>query len=158
MTAYQDEYAANNMARLSQEVTAFIVKNPHIFGGADIYNFIVDNPRARAGLLAAVLTCLIGPDRRPAVRRFVIIVPPGSSEGCKAEARSAFVSAFQLVREREMESDEREWYEPRFHVVAATDRRTSSVLGLSKYPPAKPGALGFEPLKAAGRSIDVHFS
>ena len=91
---------------LGQELTAYIERQPNIFGGADIYNYSIDSPLARAGLLASVLSCLVDADRRPAVRRFVIVVPPGSGEEYKAKAWAEFASSFRFVRDREMGPDE----------------------------------------------------
>ena len=68
----------DDRAAIARELQAFIVRDPEVFGGADIYCLDFGTPVARVGMLAAVLTGLVDPDRRPAVRRFVVVVAPGS--------------------------------------------------------------------------------
>ena len=121
------------MAGLAAGIQKYIVKNPNVFGGADIYNLDVQSPLSRAGMLVAVLTGLVDADRRPAARKFVVVVPPGlNEEDCEAQAWSEMLATFRLLYGREMEPFEQDWFRARFRTVAARDRRSRSVLDVIK--------------------------
>lgn len=124
-------FQRGDRAAIAHELQAFIVRNPEVFGGADIYNLDFGTPVARAGMLAAVLTGLVDRDRRPAVRRFVVVVAPGSDAAVAMdEAWSQFSKTFQLLADREMESRESEWIRNNFDIAVVADRRCSSVLDI----------------------------
>jgi len=126
----------SDMVGLSRELQAFIIKNPNIFGAADIYNVRLNSPLTLAGILTAVLTGLIDTDRRPAVHKFVVIVPPEWDAGeCEEKAWSGIVRAFSLLAKRKMEPLEQTWLNRRFQLIVASDRRTSSVLDIISIQP-----------------------
>ncbi|MDX5929811.1 hypothetical protein [Acidiphilium acidophilum] len=64
----RDDYAVPG-----REVPDFIARNPNIVGCADIFNLDFGTPIIRVGMLASVLTGLFDEERRPAVRRWVVI-------------------------------------------------------------------------------------
>jgi len=64
----RDDYAVPG-----REVQDFIARNPNIVGCADIFNLDFGTPIIRVGMLASVLTGLFDKERRPAVRRWVVI-------------------------------------------------------------------------------------
>ena len=122
-------FRRDDRAAIARELQTFIVRNPEVFGGADIYNLDFGTPVARAGMLAAVLTGLVDGDRRPAVRRFVIVVAPGrEAANAFEDAWTQLVATFMLLAQREMDPREREWIKNRIEIVVTTDRRFSSVL------------------------------
>ncbi len=116
---------------LVSSLHSFIVKNPHIFGGADIFAIDFLSPQERAGTLAGVLTGLIDADHRPTVREFVIIVPPGLDvQKGEAEAWNEMLATFRLLAGRELTLQEQSWFRARFRMIAAPDRRSRSLLNL----------------------------
>ena len=145
MTADQDDHRTltdalpplpvqtNDMASVARQILDFITKNPQIFGGADIFNLNFREPHSRSGMLAGVLVGLVDGDYRPAIRKFVIVVPPDTDlDRHKSIAWSEFVATFRLLAGREMRPREHDWYSTRFRVVAARDRRSQTVLTLLK--------------------------
>ncbi len=116
-------------ADAAREMKKFITRNPNVFGGADIYNLAFDAPIARAGMLAAVLTGLIDQERRPAVRRFVVVAPPGTDRAGAVEAVWAqLVVSFEVLAMRQLQPHEAEVLKARLDIVVAADRRHRSVL------------------------------
>ena len=121
---------------LAQELKAFISQYPNIFGAADIYNVRLQSPLTLAGMLTAVLTGLVGTDRKPAVHKYVVIVPPGlNAEECEQKVWSGLVTNFRLFAQREMESREQAWLKSRFQLVIASDRRTTLCVNIAETPP-----------------------
>ena len=129
-----DESAAVSIQRgdrvgATREIQSFIMRNPNVFGGADIYNLDFGTPIARAGMLAAVLTGLVDGERRPAVRRFVVVTPPGIDRAEAFEAVWAqFAESFEVLAKRALDTREANALKSRIDVVVAADRRHGSVL------------------------------
>lgn len=128
---------ASDMVGLARVVEASIIQNPNIFGAADIYNVRFQSPLTLAGMLTAVLTGLVDTDRRRrAVHKFVVIVPPGlNAEDCEERAWSEIVTTFRVLAQREMEPLEQTRLKRRFHLIVASDLRTSSVLDVIRVQP-----------------------
>jgi hypothetical protein len=109
----------------------YISKDPDIFGGADIFCADHRSPLDRAGMLAAVLTGIVGEDRRPAVRALIIVVPPGTHlESAKEQAWGELLSTYRLLTGREMAPRPQKWFKERFEVIVAQDRRSASVIDI----------------------------
>ncbi len=122
----------------ARELQAFIAQNPNIFGAADIYNVRFASPLTLAGMLTAVLMGLVGTDQRPAVQKFVIVVPPGlNAEECEEEVGSGLADSFRLFAQRKIEPHEQAWMKRRFQLIVASDRRTSSLLDIIRAQPER---------------------
>lgn len=122
----------------AQELQAFISQNPNIFGAADIYNVLSDQPLSLSGKLIAVLTGLVDSERRPAVHKFVVIVPPGlNAEDCEENAWSEIAKTFHLIADGEMEPPVKAWLKRRLQLITAPDRRISSVLDIIRVQPER---------------------
>ena len=120
-------------AGFAQEIQAFIIKNPNVFGGADIYNLDFQNPQSRAGMLIAVLAGLVDAERRPAVHNFLVVVPPGSKDDdLEGQAWNEIVNTFRLLAGQDMEQSRQDWFRAHFRMVAARDRWSGSVLEIIK--------------------------
>ena len=134
-----DEIASSQvhiMEDSAQQLKAFIIQNPNIFGAADIYNIRFQSPLTLAGMLTAVLTGLVDTDRRPAVHKYLVILPPGlKAEECEEKVWSIIAPTFRLFAQREMEPCYQVWLKSHFHLVIAPDRRTSSILDIIKAQP-----------------------
>lgn len=116
-------------AAAARKMQDFITRNPNVFGGADVYNLDFGSPLARAGILAAVLTGIVDQERRSAVRRFVVVVPPGTDRASAFEtAWAQFADSFRVLARRELQPREAEVLKARLDLVTAADRRHSSVL------------------------------
>ncbi|MER9436379.1 CHAT domain-containing protein [Mesorhizobium sp. M0618] len=145
-----DERRAVNIKRddhavAGREIQDFIARNPNIFGGADIFNLDFGTPIIRAGMLASVLTGLFDEERRPAVRRWVVIAPPGTDRATTVEAALAqFRDSFNALAERELQPKELEALRSRFDVVVANDRRHRSVLDLIDAQPERTAVIVME--------------
>ncbi len=112
-----------------REIQSFIMRNPNVFGGADIYNLDFGTPLARAGMLAAVLTGLVDEERRQAVRRFVVMMPPGIDQVEALEmVWSQFADSFEELAQRTLDAREADALKSRIDVAVAADRRHASVL------------------------------
>ena len=121
----------SDKAGLAGGMRNFIIKNPNVLGGADIYNLDVQNPQSRAGMLIAVLTRLVDDNRRPGVRNFVVVVPPGMKEtDCEVQTWSEIVSTFRLLAGRDMKPSEQDWIRARFRIHAAQDSWSRSALAI----------------------------
>ncbi|MET1110413.1 MAG: hypothetical protein ABWX67_02690, partial [Allosphingosinicella sp.] len=123
--------ARNDRAAAAREIEAFIIKFPHVLGGADIYNLDFGTPAVRIGMIAAALSGLVDEQRRPTVRRYVVIAPPQSDVGAWADSVWAqFVDAFQVLAGREMTPPEARVRRAMIEVIAAPDRRHKSLVDI----------------------------
>lgn len=115
-------------AALAREIGSFIARNPNIFGGADIYEFTSGTPISRAGMLAAVLMGLVDQENRPAVRKFVIVAPPGTNPADAVEiAWAQFVESLELFTNRQLNPHEATIFKTLFNIEVAANRHPSSV-------------------------------
>lgn len=122
----------------ARELQAFIAQNPNIFGAADIYNVCFQGTLTLAGMLIAVQTGLVDSDRRPAVHKFVVIVPPGlNTEDCEENTWSEIAKIFCLLAQREMEPPEQALLKSRLQLITTSDRRISSVLDIIRVQPER---------------------
>jgi hypothetical protein len=127
-----------DLADFARNILEYISKNPNIFGGADIFILDFQNPQYRAGVLAAVLTGLVDADRRPAIDRFVVVVPQGlNAAACEAQAWGEMVATLRLLASREIEPSKLDWIRSRFRIVTASDRWFRSVLDIVKAQPER---------------------
>lgn len=116
-------------AGAAREIQSFIIRNPNVFGGADIYNLDFGTPIVRAGILAAVLTGLVDQEGHQAVRRYVVVTPPGIDQAEAFETVwTQFVESFEVLAKRALEPREADALKARTNVVVAADRRHGSVL------------------------------
>lgn len=137
-----------------QKLQAFIIENPNIFGAADIYNVRFQSPLTLAGMLIVMLTGLVDSDRRSAVHKFVIIVPPGlNAKDCEENAWSGIAKTFRLLALREIEPHEQAWLKSRLQLVIASDRRISSVLDIISVQPERTSIIVTE--AASYRDDDI---
>ncbi|QQN66761.1 CHAT domain-containing protein [Bradyrhizobium diazoefficiens] len=126
-----DGNVLGDRADLARAFADSFAKNPRIFGGGDILTLEIFDPVERAGILAAALVGLVNESGRRAVRRFVIIVPPGTdTQAANAEAGTAMVAAITLLAGREFSAEEQAALPKLLRPVAAADLRISSVLDL----------------------------
>lgn len=131
-----DEHEGVNIQRgdraaAARQMADFIARNPNVFGGADIFNLDIGAPIARAGMLAAVLTGLVDEARRPTVRRFVVVAPPGTDRASAIEnVWAQFADSFEVLAKRVLQPREVEALKARLEVVVAANRRHSSVLDI----------------------------
>jgi hypothetical protein len=147
--------AVTSPAEFARELERFIVCNPDIFGGADIYTLAYQNPAVRAGTLAAVLFGLMDSDRRRAVRNYLIVAPPGTdTKTADATAWTAFESAFAVIAGRGLEDGEAKWLRPRFNVHAAPNRRSTSVLGIIDSQPERTAIIVMEAAEYRDDMVD----
>ena len=124
-----DSQGLSDRADLASYFRMYIAENPQVFGGADILTIDFLSPQERAGMLMGVLTGLIEADNYPAVREFVIIVPPRMDvQKARAEAWNEMRTTFCLLAGRELTPNEQSWLSARFRVIRAPDRRSGSVL------------------------------
>ncbi|HEY0330840.1 MAG TPA: hypothetical protein VGC77_17285 [Rhodopseudomonas sp.] len=80
-------------ADLARAFADSFARNSRIFGGSDILTLEIFTPGERAGILVAALMGRVDESGRRAVRRFVIIVPPGTdTRAASAEAGNAMVA------------------------------------------------------------------
>jgi len=120
-----------NLVDFSKTLQSFIAKNLQIFGGADIYNTSFQNPECRAGTLVAVLIGLVNSSKAPVVKKFVVVLPPGSDrERSGRLIFQAAVAAFRCLAQREFEPREQEWLRNRLQTVVALSQQSRSVLDI----------------------------
>lgn len=137
-TLTSSQVQTSDMIYLVRELQAFISQNPNIFGAADIYNIRFQSPLTLAGMLTAVLIGVVDSDRRPAVHKFVVIVPPGlNAEDCEENVWSGIANTFRLLAEREMEPPEQSWLKRRLQLITASDRRIRSILEIIRVQPER---------------------
>jgi len=123
------------VAKIFQES---IRNNPNIFGAADIYSFRLQNPLTLAGILSGVLMGLVDADQKPAILKFVVIVPPESNaEDCENKFWSELASTYRLLAQRELEPHIQAWMKKNFRLIIASDWRTSSILDLIRVLPER---------------------
>lgn len=121
--------AISNAAGLGRALREYIAKYPDVFGGLDIYNLDFETPALRAGVLAGVLTGLTVPNNKPAVRKFLVIIPKEfSGEDCQGRGWSEMKSTFTSLFGRPMEPNEENWYSARFLTIYTKDRKSDSVV------------------------------
>lgn len=122
----------------AREVQAFISENPNIFGAADIYNLPFPSQVTLAGMLVAVLTALVDSNRRQAVQRFLVVVPPGlSAETYEEAVWGELQETYRLLTQREIEPPVLAWLERCLQLVVAPDLRSNSVLDIIKVQPER---------------------
>lgn len=142
-----------------RELQAFVNKNSYIFGASDIYNVRFQSPLTLAGMLVTVLLGLVDADQRPAVRKFVVIVPTGlNPEVCEEDTWSEIAKTFRLLAEREMESHVQAWLKRRFQLVTTPDRRISSVLEIIRVQPERTVIIITEASSYRDDSIEPYFA
>lgn len=145
------------IADLARGLQAYITKNPQVFGGADIYNLDFRTPQARAGVLAAVLAGLVDANRRPAVREFVVVAPPGSNaEDWGAQAKRDMVDTFRLLAQRDLEPREEAWLRDHLRTIVAQDRRSRSVLDLISAQPERAAIIVTDAASYRDDNIDPY--
>ena len=122
------ETLRSDYASAARELEKFITRSPSIFGGADIYNLAFGASIARAGMFAAVLTGLVDDKRCSAVRKFVVVVPPGTNRADAVEAAwTQYVESFEFLANRPVSAHEIGVLKARLSVEVAADRRHTSV-------------------------------
>jgi len=128
--------------RLLQEFQQSIANAPNIFGGADIYNLFFKKQQKLAAMLIAVLTMLGDSDRRPAVHKYVVILPPGlNAEECTEKIWIEIGKAFQILAQCEMTSSVEAWLKSCLQLITVSDRRISSVLDIIQGQPERTSVI-----------------
>ena len=126
-----DGHVLGDCADLARAFATSLAEHPQIFGGSDILTLDVFTPAERAGILAAALMGLADQSGRRAVKEFVVIVPPGTDiRAAETKAGNELVAAITLLAGREFSATEQTALRKRLRLVAAADRRISSVLDL----------------------------
>ena len=96
----------------------FIARNPQILGGVDIFNIDYLHPLERAGVLAAVLSCVVAADHRPVVSAILIVAGPETDlDAAHAQAWGAMLHACEMLAGREMTASAKEWFRARFKQI-----------------------------------------
>ena len=154
-SAGPDRTQLTDWGDLVRELKAYIIRNPNVFGSADIYNVDYQNPQSRAAALAALLACLTDGDGRPAVAKFTVIIPPGLDEDVfRADICIEFENSFSLITEREIEQSELSWFEARLQVVAVPDSWSSTLLGIIRAQPNRTMVIVTEAARYRDSTVD----
>ncbi len=119
----------NDHAAVASQIANFISRNPEVLGGADIFCLDSGAPIARAGMVVAVLSFLVDQERRSAIHRFLVLVPPGGRPAELIETLwKHFKESFELLANRQLQPTESDRLKARINVVVTADRRHKSVL------------------------------
>jgi hypothetical protein len=124
-----DGHVLSDHGDLARYFAHSLANNPQIFGGSDIVTLEIFTPAERAGILAAALAGLVDQNGKRAVRRFVVILPPGSDiDAAQAQSRETMIAAINLLGGHKLSEEQKIALRKRLHLVFAADLRTSSVL------------------------------
>jgi hypothetical protein len=119
-------------------VKDFVSQSSAIFGGADIFNIDYLNALDRTAILAAMLTCIVTEDRRPAVSAIVMLAPPETDfDVAQEQVWKNFLSAFELLTGSHMNPQAEDWFKARLRVEVAPDKRWRSALQLISAQPER---------------------
>ena len=129
-------------ADLHQYLLRYFIKNPAVFGGADIFNLHLETPQKRAATYLDILSSIRHGDGRIAVEKFVVVVPCGHDVAEYANTPSLLsVGAHHVSDQPLVTLSDDPRYHGRLHVLPTTDCRHEGVLSILRNQPVKTVAI-----------------
>lgn len=122
----------------SQFMVDYISQQPNVFGSIDLLCLGASRAEERTGQIVAPLLCLCTTDKKPAVVRFHVILPPGAdADAFAAEVLESIDAGTIRLRGKPLDESERQAVSRSLRVTTSSDLRTTTLLDTLRGEPGQ---------------------